>query len=82
MDVFWILTSCQNLSCYNYCTLVFINFFYHLTGRIITVGNYYFGGCCKFLVIDTSNSDVYCILHAASVFCGHITKYQETGSYQ
>lgn len=82
MDVCWIVTNCQKLSCYNYCTVVFMNFFYHPTDRIITVGNCYCGGCCKLLVIDTSGSDVFCVLHTASIFCGHITKYQETGSNQ
>lgn len=82
MDVCWIVTSCHKILCYSYCSVVFINVFYHPADRIITAGNYYCGGCCKFLVIDTSSCDVFCILHIASIFCGHITKYQETGSDQ
>jgi hypothetical protein len=28
MDVCWIVTSCHKILCYNYCTVVFINFFF------------------------------------------------------
>jgi len=38
MDVHWIVTNCQKLSCYNYCTVVFINSFFVLQIGLALLG--------------------------------------------